>query len=300
MPGPRHTTGHFLLSLDGTLTPVERLAGGSIRGEVVTYRTGTGGPPIKRIGAVRYEPLRLAVGMGMGPPLYAWIRAALDAAPVSKSGSLALANAQGKAAAYRHFRDALVQEITFPALDAGSKEAALFAIALAPEQIAYATGDGADLGTTVGARQKRWLRANFRFQLAGLEAACKRVARIESFTVTQNMVEIAAGGSLATTRRPTTLEISSLRVTFPAADAGPWLGWFDDFVVQGHGGPAKEKAGTIEFLDPSRKATLGTVTLTGCGISTLDFEPLAAHGHAAPRYVAELYVQGLQVTLNPA
>jgi hypothetical protein len=300
MPGARHSAGHFLLSLDGTLTRVERLAGGSIRGEVVTYRTGTGSPPIKRIGVVRYEPLRLAIGMGMGQPLYAWIKAALGGAPVSKSGSLALASAQGKALAYRPFRDALVEEITFPALDAGSKEAALFAITLAPEQIAYAGGDGADLGTTVGARQKRWLRSNFRFQLAGLEAACKRVARIESFTVTQNMVEIAGGGSPGTTRRPTTLETSILRVTFPAADAAPWLGWFDDFVVQGHGGAGNEKAGAIELLDPGRKAILGTVTLTGCGISALDFEPLGAHGHAVPRYVAELYVQGLQVALNVA
>ena len=40
--------------------------------------------------------------MGMGQPLYDWIKAALGGAPVSKDGTAALVNASDKAAAYRH------------------------------------------------------------------------------------------------------------------------------------------------------------------------------------------------------
>ena len=60
--------------------------------------------------------------MGMGQPLYDWIKAALGGAPVAKNGSVALVSPAGKAEAYRHFRDALVQEVGFPALDGSSKE----------------------------------------------------------------------------------------------------------------------------------------------------------------------------------
>jgi hypothetical protein len=298
MPSKSYAASHFLLSLDGTLARIEKLAGGAIRGEVSIFRTGSESLAIKRISAIRYEPFRLAVGMGMGQPLYDWIKAALGATPVSKNGSVALANASDKADAYRHFRDALIEEITFPELDTSSKETALFTIKLSSEQITYAAGDGASLKATFNAKQKKWLCSNFRFRLAGLENACKRVTKIDSFTVKQSIVEIAAGGSGIRTKHPTTLEIPNLRVTFSAADAKPWQDWFDDFVIKSNTGSGKEKNGTIEFLDPSGKATLGTVNLVRCGIFSLDLESLGGTGNAGPRYAAELYVQGMQVDLK--
>jgi hypothetical protein len=296
MPPSSHATGRYLLNLDGTLVALPTLAGGAIRGEVVTFRTGTGNLPVKRISAVKYEPFRLGVGMGMGQPLYDWIKAMITGSPVSKNGSVVLANARGKAEGYRNFRDALVQEVTFPALDASSKEAALVAITLAPSEIARAPGDGADLKTTVGAKQKKWVCSNFRFRLADLEAACKRVAKIDSFTVKQNIAEVASGNSRVRTKEPTTLETPNLTVTFAAADAKPWQDWFDDFVIKGNTGAGNERSGTIELLDASLKETLGTVTLAGCGIFSLEL----AAGSGAARYVAELYVEGLDITLNVA
>ena len=297
MPPNTYAAGRFLLYLDGTLVALPTLAGGAIRGEVVTFRTGTGTLPVKRISGVKYEPFRLGVGMGMGQPLYDWSKAMITGSPVSKVGSVALANAQGKAQAYRNFRDALVEEVTFPALDASNKGAALFAITLSPAEIAHAPGDGADLETTVGAKQKKWLCSNFRLRLAGLEDACKRVAKIDSFTVKQHIVEVASGSSPARTKQPTTLEIPNLTVTFAAADAKPWQDWFDDFVIKGNSGAGTEKGGTIDLLDPSLKQILGTVTLVGCGIVSLE---LGAAGSGVARYVAELYVQGLDIALNVA
>jgi hypothetical protein len=123
------------------------------------------------------------------------------------------------------------------------------------------------------------------------------VARIDSFTITQNIAEVASGGSLVRTKHPTTLEIPNLTVTFAAADAKPWQDWFDDFVINGNSGAGNEKSGTIELLDPSLKETLGTVTLVRCGIFSLE---LAAAKAGLSRYVAELYVQGLDIALTVA
>ena len=79
------------------------------------------------------------------------------------------------------------------------------------------------------------------------------MAKIDSLTVKQTIVEVAAGGSGIRTKHPTTLDIPNLKITFSAADAKPWQDWFDDFVVKGNAGPGNEKNGTIEFLDPSQR-----------------------------------------------
>ena len=137
----------------------------------------------------------------------------------------------------------------------------------------------------------------FRFRLTGLEDACKRVATVDAFTIKQTIVELTDGASGIRTKRPTTLEIPNLRITFSAADVKPWQDWFDDFVVKGNAGLGNEKSGSIEFLDPSLKVTLGTVNPARCGIFALDFAS-SGGSKAGARYVAELYVQGMQVDLK--
>jgi hypothetical protein len=68
-------------------------------------------------------------------------------------------------------------------------------------------------------------------------------------------------------------------------------------VIKGNSGAGNEKNGTIELLDASLKKTLGTITLVRCGIFSLE---LGAAGSGGVSYVAELYVQGLAITLNVA
>ena len=44
--------------------------------------------------------------------------------------------------------------------------------------------------------------------------------------------------------------------------------------------------------------TLGTVNLVRCGIFSLDLESIGGTRNTAPRYVAEMYVQGMQLDLK--
>ena len=73
--------------------------------------------------------------MGMGQPLYDWIKAALGGAPVSKDGTVALVNAtwQGDrriaTSAARSSRRS-----RSPALDGSSKESAFFTITFSPRR----------------------------------------------------------------------------------------------------------------------------------------------------------------------
>ena len=299
MPSKSYSAGHFLLSLDGTHARLDKLAGGSIRGEVAIFRTGSESLPVKRISAVRYEPFRLAVGMGMGQPLYDWIKAALGGAPVAKNGSVALVNAAGKAEAYRHFRDALVQEVTVSRRSTGAARRRPTSRSRSPpSRSPTPPATARSSRPTVNAEAEEVARSNFRFRLTGLEDACKRVATIDSFTVKQNLVEIAAGGSGIRTKHPTTLEIPNLRITFSAADVKPWQDWFDDFVVKGNAGPGNEKSGAIEFLDPSLKVTLGTLESRTVRHLLARLRVSGGSRKAGARYVAELYVQGMQIDLK--
>jgi hypothetical protein len=116
-------------------------------------------------------------------------------------------------------------------------------------------------------------------------------------TVKQGIVEIASGEFRVKTKRPTTLEIPNLRITFAAADAKPWQDWFDDFVIKGNNGPAQQKGGAIDFLDPSG-TTLGSVSLVRCGIFALDLDPSESARDGARRCAAELYVEGMQLDLT--
>jgi hypothetical protein len=180
----------------------------------------------------------------------------------------------------------------------GAARTAYFTVTLTPEQITHAAGGGAKLTAAVGVKQKRWLASNFRFHLTGLEDACKRVTTIDAFTIKQTILEFVDDASGIRTKHPTTLEIPNLRITFSATDVKPWQDWFDDFVVKGNAGAGNENSGVIEFLDPSLKLTLGTVTLVRCGIFSLDFEPSGGSKKGGSPYVAEPDVQGMQVNLK--
>jgi hypothetical protein len=48
------------------------------------------------------------------------------------------------------------------------------------------------------------------------------VAKIDSFTVKQNVAEVVSKSSPIRRKQPTTLDVPNLAVTFSAADAKPW------------------------------------------------------------------------------
>jgi hypothetical protein len=292
------SAGHFVMSLDGTPALLKKFGGGAIKAEVVELNGGPNNTAFKSISTIKFESFTIEVGMSMGKPLYEWIKASLDKAWISKNGYIAAADFKYKAKAYRHFRDAHIEEITVPALDAGNKEAAYFTIKFNPEEITYADGDDADIKGDMNFKQKKWLCSNFKFTLSGLEDSCKRVNKIDSFTVKQSVTEDACGEFRIPTKHPAKLVIPNLKITFSAADVKPWQAWFDDFVIKGNNGQEAEKNGTIEFLDPATKETLGTVQLSQVGIFALNSEDLEANKEGVARYVAELYVEAMQFDLK--
>src|SRR5690606_24928703 len=71
--------------------------------------------------------------------------------------------------------------------------------------------------------QKHWSANNFDLTIKGLEQACKRVTKIDSFTVKQKIIEHHVGGQKAAIKVPSVVDFPNLTFYVPEADAMPFM-----------------------------------------------------------------------------
>jgi hypothetical protein len=299
MPTKRsYGAGNFFFSLDGDTTALKSVEGGNIRGEVAVVSGTSGRWQKKQLASVSYEPFVIRTSLSLSPPIREWIQASFDARPALKSGAIVAADFDFKAIRYREFRDALITEIGFPALDGSSKEAAFLTLKLTPEEIRYRGGDGAKLKGAVQPKQKQWLASNFRVTIGDLP--CGRVSKIDSITIKQGSIEESPGrpGSPRVVSAP--WEVSNVKATFSAVDAAPWEEWFRSFVIEGKNSDADELGGAIEFLSPNRSEVLGAVELAHVGIVSFQEEKSAGGNDKIARFSVELYVEEMKLKLESA
>jgi len=290
-----YTAGHFMLSLDGEPAVLKDMDGGNIKGEVVTVNMGPENLAMKHLATIKYEPFTINVGMSMGKALYEWIKASLDKAHIRKTGFIAAGSYDYKAQGYRHFQNALITEITIPAMDGGSKDGGFFTVKFQPERIEYQKGDDADLKGVVNGKQKRWLCSNFRLRIGNLD--CTKVSKIDAITIKQGVVNDAVGEMREDSWEPSKLEIPNLKVTLAASHAQTWIDWHKSFVIDGKCSQTDELSGAIEFLSPDGQ-TMGSLDLFQCGIFSLQAEKLEANKDAIARVTAELYVERMALNLT--
>ena len=283
----------YVLRLDDKPALIADVAGGHIRADVVTTSMGPQKVPLKHLSTLRFEPFTIEVGMATGAPIRDWIEGCVNLAPVRKDGSLIAVGIDNKAKSYRHFRSALIEEVTIPALDAGSADAGFLSVRFQPEAITYAKGDDAVVTGIVNVAQKKWLVSNFRMTLGDLP--CSRVSKVDAITIKQSTKDTTGRGS--GTKEPAGVEFPNMRITFAAVDAGPWQDWFEDFVVKGNSGQDRELHGSLELLAPNLQDVLARIELSHVGIFALAPERSVA-GDAIARFAAELYVEQMSFDLK--
>ena len=128
-------------------------------------------------GSVRAEEIRMEMGIGMAQPMIDWINAFLRTG-ARRNGSIAYAGVDNKVRAYRDFRDALITEVRVPPLDKSSKDAAYLTIKIRPESMQTRPGNNTPILSTNPSTtaQKRWLPANFKFEIDGLD--CRSITQL--------------------------------------------------------------------------------------------------------------------------
>lgn len=162
------------------------------------------------------------------------------------------------------FANALISEIGFPALDAASKEPGTMSLSLRPERMARALASPAAAPVRPLGIQKKWLPANFRLKIDGLD--CTKVNKIEAVTIKQKVVEGPVGSGRAVDGAPAGWEGSTVTLQLPAAYASGFFQW-RKAVIDGRNGPASQKNIEITLLDANGKE--GLITLQGTGVDIL-------------------------------
>jgi hypothetical protein len=240
----------------------------------------------------------------MSKALYGWIKATLDRKYERHNGAIVSASFDNREMSRMTFNQALIREIGFPALDAASKDAAKMRIQISPEITRFVRSSGA---TTTAAKfpisaqiQKRWLPANFRLKIEGLDEACARVNKIDAITIKQKVAESSIGEQRVYQKEPGSLEIPNLVITVPEAYADGFYKWHEDFVIRGMNGQDKERGGTLEYLTPTLTEVLFKLTFSGLGIFKLAPEKAEAGAEIIRRVKAEMYCEDMRFDFLPA
>nr|HEX4319184.1 phage tail protein [Kofleriaceae bacterium] len=250
--GRSYAAAHFALELDGSdaIGLFRSIEGGGLRADVTTYAIGGSFERWRQVGKPKYEDIKLQVGMAMSEPFTRWIADFFAGHATRKTGAIVAADFSYVERARRELDGLLIKELTFPRLDATDHGAAYMTVGLAVESIAFKRGDDRTrIQPAAGtAAQKRWSAANFRLRLDGLDDACRRVTKVDAFTVKQAIAEHHLGGLLAPIKIPGAIEFPTLAFYVPEIDAQP----FADAMVAQHG----PLTGALDCLDGTGRTLL--------------------------------------------
>jgi len=295
MPGTRAVAaGRFFVELEGVPCGfVRSVEGGGVRADVVAEP----GPEFfekKHLGALHYDEFTLQADLSLDKSVYAWIADSWTGKLARKDGSIVATDLKLAAVSEREFFRALLTEVTVPAMDAASKEAAHLTVKLAPEYTRARKGSGKAV-KAASAKQKLWQQSSFRLEIDELD--CTKVSKVDAFTIRQKTVSDQLGEERAPTRQPSKLEVPNLRISLAESSAKTWAAWRDDFLVKGNNDDSQERNGKLVFLAPDLKSPLGEIRLFNLGIFRLEPEAQSAGAQQVARMIAELYCERMELTV---
>ena len=262
----------FALELDGAAAGAPSHASGGHAVGIVVEDGSTPTSVSKHIAGVKYEDITVTCGAGMSKDFYNWIKASFDGKELRHSGRLTSREADGTVVDAISFENALISEVTFPALDAGSKDAAKMTVKIRPE-----TTQRSKAGPRQTTSQKQWHAANFRLAIDGVD--CSGVTTIEAFTIKQLFADPGTpGANKVATLEPTKLEFPNLKLTTSASHGQDFYAWHKSMVIDGKD---DKRAGTLTFLADDLHHALFTLTFSQLGIFQVDPQPPSARTRAA-------------------
>jgi phage tail-like protein len=269
--GRAYSASHFVLELGnnervGFFRSVE---GGGIKSEIKTYRAGSTAAVLRQLGKPKYEDIKIQVGMSMSTTFYSWIESFFDGTVMRKDGAIVAGDFLYKERARREFTQALISAIEIPKLDGDDKNACYMTVTISPETVRFTKAATNPLDSyTGGMAQKLWTAANFRFTIDGFDEACKRVTKIDGFSIKQKIHEYKAGNARDAVRVPGFLEFPNVTFYLPEVDAQPFFDHMTKYVVNGEVQASPRLNGVIELQD-HKKNSLCEITLSGVDVANI-------------------------------
>lgn len=299
-PSPKPTTTRFAIELDGVRVGVPAwVEGGEPVGTVVESSLGPANVQKKNVTTIKWTPIKIrtGLGMGMGAPLFDWIKAFLARQDTKKNGAIIAFDAAGRPRSRLEWVSGSITSVEFPAPDAADRGEGLLTITIHPRRtIERKASQEARL---VSAKTRPWLLSNFRLAIDNIPTDTRRIIRIETITVRRAITEYQDGGSREVSIILGPQRVSDVILTLPDGFATEFARWADDFLVQGHSSDADERTGTIEYVDPAFRP-LFTMTLRHLGIYRLARERAATAKNVTAKAKAYLYCEELLFDRAPA
>ncbi len=300
--GPRaYSAAHFALELDGKkdVGLFKSIEGGGVKTELVKYQNGGEFGTFFRLGKPKYEDFKIQVGMAMSKPFYEWIKAFFSGEPVRKTGAVVAADFYYNERARREFDQAMITELGFPKLDGTDKGACHMTVTISPETVVYKPGSNAKLQQLSGFnRQKLWAACNFAFVLDGFEDACKRVTKVDAFSIKQKPIEYHQGDLRHATKTPGRLEYPNLTFYVPEADGKPFFDHHGKHTIAGTVQADTRLHGTI-FTHDNEGAPLFNVQFWGAEIFNVTHDKSDASSEEIKLVKIELCVEKMEFTYEP-
>ena len=296
-----YAAAHFGLELDKSsdVALFRSIEGGNVRVDVMSYQMGPNYDRWRQLGKPKFEDIKLQVGMAMSKPFYDWIVNFFNGTDLRKDGAIIAADFYYKERARREFTNAIIHELTFPKLDAQDKNPAYMNIALAVENIVFQKGSNNRIAQGEGiTSQKLWTSCNFRFSLAGFEDSCKRVTKVDSFTIKHNITEHHVGGQLAPIKVCSPIDFPNLAFYLPENDAQPFVDHFTNEAqlhVKNDVNKASPLHGSIVTYDNDGK-NLFTLEFFGADIFSITPDKSDASTEEIKQVKIELYTEKMTFT----
>ncbi len=288
------------LELDGQfagfLTTVD---GGGVFADVIAEVIGQDMIQRKRPGPVRFEDIVIEIPLSsVDKVLAGWISDTLGKSSVQKNGAVLYADMNFNEVKRLEFSGALLSEIVLPEADAAEgKTQALLTLRLTPQSTRLAGGKGKLAGPT-NAKAKQITAGNFRFNVQGLEKACGRIMSVDAISAKRALLSQSPGQDAFRQQSKVhgPLDCSLVRITLPESDAGAFYAWFDETVIKGK--PNGERAGLLEWLDPTLKNVVASVQLGGLGIVRYEPDPIKSGTEQKVGLVeVDMYCETINLTL---
>jgi hypothetical protein len=293
------SSGRFLLEVgDSRVAFLKEFSGLNYEADIVNHDHGSLNMQSKNMANYKFTPGKASIGMAMGKEMHDWIKASFKRQYATKSGAFIAGDFNYKETHRVNFQNALITSVGIQKLSGDDKSACYFDVEFDAEDVRHVKGTGQDIQGNYGTKTKAWLASCFRFELSGLEDACKRVASIDAFQWKQSIVADTVGETRIPTKHPAKVVVPNLKLAISSADQEPWRKWAEDWFVNGKCLSEHHKDGALVFLAPDMKQELGRITLKGCGLSKFGDDSHKANAETIKRFNVELYIEEMDFDMQ--
>lgn len=279
---------------------VKSLSLPKLTGELAEHKLATSAWNAKHITTYKWEAIDMEIAMGqMGKGMNDWIEGSFNKKHTRKDLGITEASVDQDILAEWDLENALIQEISFPDLDASGKEALYITCKVMPENVKFSSGGGKLKGVEKAKESKGMHQASFKFELDGGPTTSK-VIKVSGLKLTQEIIEQYVGEKRDMRVEAGAVKVDDIKITIviDEKDYPKWMKWGDEFIVRGKSGHDKQLTAELEYLGPDNDDDVGEVKFEGVGVKSISRTKLTSGEAKMAELEIELYNEEVKVKLK--